>query len=80
MTESQDQRKKTSVYSEKKLDILGNAYESPLKSSELSTYTVTEGKISYDFFLQDIECKTILLSIYELDEDEKKKYAIPMLH
>ena len=63
-----------------KLNILGNAYDSPIKSSELCTYMVAETENKVQLSLKDIDAKAIFFSIYELEGDEKRKYVIPMMH
>ena len=63
-----------------KLDVSGNVHDEPTKSSDLNVHLVTLGKTSYDFFLQDIECKAVFLSIFELEEDQKIHYVLRMLH
>ena len=60
---------------------LSSAFDHPTSSSDLNIYK-SSGNFdeTISISLNDIECKALHLSIYELDDDQKDQYLIPMLH
>lgn len=67
----------------KKLKFIGEAFETPTKSSDLNIHLVSDNdnKISVKFSLNDINKKAMFIKIFELDDDEEKQfYVMPMLH
>lgn len=72
------------IFYGKKLNLIGEAFESPTKASDLYIHKVSEINthcLSVKFFLEDICKKAIFFKIFEIeDDDEKEFYVIPMLH
>lgn len=67
----------------KKFEKSQSAYKYPCDSSLLSTFSVEEpkkGEENCEFLLSDIQCKAVILKIFEIDADEKKIFAMPLLH
>ncbi|KAJ8675836.1 hypothetical protein QAD02_011622 [Eretmocerus hayati] len=64
-----------------KLQILGSAYDYPVPSSALSTYSVKRGEDCeiFKFPLCELSCKMMLCEIFEFSTDEKELFAIPLL-
>lgn len=65
----------------KELEIVDNAFVYPTESRLLDIFKVEEKKAaSMQISLQDVKCKMVQLSVFELPSDEKEIYVIPMLH
>ncbi|KAJ8670233.1 hypothetical protein QAD02_001492 [Eretmocerus hayati] len=64
------------------IKILEPAFNYPTCSSLLREYCVERGESGdlVKFSLADMQCKYCLYEIFELPRDEKKLYAVPLLH
>lgn len=66
----------------KKFNNMMSAFVEPMDSKLLNIFSLNEKDISDSecFSLNEINCKIVLLKIFELASDEKLLYALPLLH
>ena len=62
------------------MKILANAYGHPTKSADLNIHEISQTNDIIQFKLKDIDVKALFLNIYKIEDDEKKRYVLPMLH
>lgn len=65
----------------KKINISHPAFDSPIISSNLNIFLVNEINSNQETInLSDVNAKCLYLEVYELEEDDKLKYVMPLLH
>lgn len=64
----------------KRLSIIGNICDNPINTDVLNMYEVVEKKDVVVSLLEEVQCKMIFMQIFEVSNDIKKLYVMPLLH